>query len=54
MAFIYDEMGRFAEAEWMYGLARSRDPRSVMMSQLYKSHLAAWENEGQKDVPGGQ
>ena len=54
MAFLYDEMGRFAEAEWMYGLARSRDPRSVMMSQLYKSHLAAWENEGQKDVPGGQ
>lgn len=50
MAYAYDEMGRFAEAEWMYGVARSRDPRSVMMSQLYQSHLEAWENDGRKNV----
>lgn len=44
MAILYDEMGRFPEAEWMYGVARSRDPRSVMMSELYQSHLEAWRD----------
>ena len=53
MAFIYDQMGRFAEAEWMYGVARSRDPRLTMMSELYQAHLEAWKNEGRKDVATG-
>lgn len=49
--FIYDEMGRFAEAEWMYGIARSRDPRSVSVGQQYEAHLELWE-AGRKDVVG--
>lgn len=41
-AYLYDEMGRFAEGEWMYYLARARDPRSVAVDRLYKTHLRAW------------
>ncbi len=48
IASVYDELGRFAEAEWMYGIARSRDPRSVAMSELYQNHLTAWENGARK------
>ena len=39
IAFIYDQLGRFPEAEWMYSIARSLDPRSVAVSQLYQNHL---------------
>lgn len=46
LAFTYDEMGRFAEAEQAYGLARSRDPRSLAVAQLYQAHLEAWEKVG--------
>ena len=47
MALTYDKMGRFAEAEWMYDLARARDPRSITIAQLYQAHLESWANEGQ-------
>jgi tetratricopeptide (TPR) repeat protein len=50
MAYAYDAMGRFSEAEWMYGVARSRDPRSVMMSELYQTHLETWKNDWQKNI----
>jgi tetratricopeptide (TPR) repeat protein len=50
MAFAYDQLGRFAEAEWMYDLARSRDPRSVMMLHLYQAHLEAWAREGRETI----
>jgi tetratricopeptide (TPR) repeat protein len=46
MAFAYDNMGRFTEAEWMYNLARGRDPQSVVMSHLYQHHLATWRTYG--------
>ena len=45
-AFAYDNMGRFSEAEWMYTLARARDPHSVVMSHLYQHHLALWRTHG--------
>lgn len=46
LAFIYDEIGQFAEAETMYGLARSRDPHSRAVSQLYEIHLKSWKKNG--------
>jgi tetratricopeptide (TPR) repeat protein len=50
MAYAYDSLGRFAEAEWMYGIARSRDPRNEMMLQVYQTHLETWKNGAQKSV----
>jgi tetratricopeptide (TPR) repeat protein len=43
LASTYDEVGRFAEAEGMYAVARSRDPRSTAISQLYQFHLKSWQ-----------
>lgn len=49
-AFAYDQLNRFPEAEWMYGLARLRDPRSEMMQQSYLAHLETWKTQGQKNI----
>ena len=50
MALVYDEMGRFAEAEQMFNIARSRDPRSIGIVQRYEAHLESWRNYQVKDV----
>ncbi|MDQ6654755.1 MAG: O-antigen ligase family protein [Verrucomicrobiota bacterium] len=42
IATIYDQMGRFAEAEWMYGLARERDPLLESLAAHYRTHLRLW------------
>ncbi len=52
LALVYDELGRYREAEWMYGVARGRDPRSRALSQLYQSHLQAWRNAGPAPATG--
>ena len=52
IAYAYDAMGRYAEAEWMYGIARARDPRSEMMSNMYETHLEDWRKSGQTGVAG--
>lgn len=46
LAYTYDEMGRFAEAEQMYALARARDPRSSAIAQLYQAHLESSQKAG--------
>ncbi len=46
LACTYDEIGRFAEAEQQYAIARSRDPRSTAISQLYQFHLESWQKDG--------
>ncbi len=43
LAFTYDEMGRFAEAESAYAIARSQDPNSEAVAQLYRAHLRTQE-----------
>lgn len=43
LAFAYDEMERFADAEMMYAVARSRDPSSMAVAQLYRAHLESWQ-----------
>ena len=45
LAFAYDEVRRFPEAEAMYALARSRDPLSVAVQQLYEFHTERWEKD---------
>ena len=52
MAFAYDQMGRFSEAEWMYIIARSRDPRSNNISNLYQAHLQTWANSSPENPLG--
>ena len=43
LAFIYDGLQRFAEAEWMYYEARGFDPKSIAAQQYYEAHLARWK-----------
>ncbi len=39
---VYDALGRFPEAEWMYGRARDWDPKSIVVQKSYAAHLARW------------
>jgi O-antigen ligase len=39
---VYDALGRFPEAEWMYGRARDWDPKSTVVQKSYAAHLARW------------
>jgi O-antigen ligase len=43
LAFTYDGLGRFSEAEWMYGEALALDPNSTSVRQYYQAHLKRWE-----------
>jgi O-Antigen ligase len=44
LALTYDGMGRYPEAEWIYGEARHWDPRSIYLDEIYKYHLWRWQN----------
>jgi O-antigen ligase len=46
LGLIYDTLGRFEEAEWMYGIAVSLDPSSVPTRQSYEAHLKKWRTSG--------
>ena len=48
LAFTYDALKRFAEAEWLYEEARALDPRSTSIDRYYKAHLNRWR-EGNPD-----
>ena len=48
--YIYDALGRFEEAEWMYGRALALDPRSTSTRRLYEMHLEQWRTGG--NLPG--
>lgn len=39
---VYDALGRFAEAEWMFGRALAWDPRSQVTQKSYAAHLELW------------
>jgi hypothetical protein len=40
LALTYDELGRFAEAEWIFYEARHSDPKSIYLNEVYKYHLS--------------
>jgi len=45
LAGVYDSLKRFPEAEWMYGIARSLDPRSDSTMEAYDAHLKLWSGK---------
>jgi tetratricopeptide (TPR) repeat protein len=44
---VYDALGRFSEAEWMFGQALAWDPRSSVAQKSYAAHLDLW-TKGQR------
>jgi O-antigen ligase len=48
---VYDSLGRFAEAEWMFDRARAWDPRSVAVEKSCAAHLALWKGTKPSAVP---
>ena len=46
LAFTYDAVGRFAEAEWIFDEAKRWDPRSASIQEAYKYHLTQWRTYG--------
>lgn len=42
---VYDSLGRFPEAEWMFDRARRWDPRSQVVQKSYAAHLALWSGK---------
>ncbi len=43
---VYDALGRFPEAEWMFGRALAWDPRSGVIQKSYAAHLEWWRRAG--------
>jgi len=43
---LYDALGRFPEAEWMYDEAIRLDPKDVPTRQRYQAHLEKWRQTG--------
>lgn len=46
LAQLYDALGRFREAEWMYGEAIRLDPKYVPTRERYQAHLQKWRQAG--------
>jgi O-antigen ligase len=42
LGLAYDELGRFAEGEWMFNEALALDPKSTPTKQIYQAHLEHW------------
>ena len=42
LALTFDALGRFSEAEWMYGVALGLDPKAVAVREYYQAHLDRW------------
>lgn len=40
---VYDSLGRYPEAEWMFGRALAWDPKSDVVKKSYAAHLAVWK-----------
>jgi len=49
LAYTYDTMGRFAEAEWMWEEALRLDPKSISLNEAYQGHLGRWQSTGTSD-----
>ena len=45
LAFTFDSLKRFPEAEWMFYQARRLDPRSQAIRHYYEGHLNSWKSE---------
>ena len=48
---LYDLLGRFPEAEWMFNEALALDPKSEPTRQCYEAHLKNWREGQSKPSP---
>ena len=48
---LYDLLGRFGEAEWMFDKAVALDPKSIPTRQVYDAHLKNWQEGKTESVP---
>ncbi len=48
---VYDSLGRYPEAEWMFGRALAWDPKSEVVQKSYAAHLSFWRGEKPGAVP---
>jgi O-antigen ligase len=46
LAAVYDALGRFPEAEWMYDEATRLDPNYAPTRERYQTHLQKWQQSG--------
>ena len=53
LAFTYDALNRFSEAEWLFAEALALDPRSASTKRYYQAHLESWKNGGLRPAPRG-
>jgi tetratricopeptide (TPR) repeat protein len=51
IAYLYDTIHRFPEAEKMYAEAKARDPRSMAIAQLYQAHLESLQKLTEAKTP---
>lgn len=51
LAFAFDALGRFAEAEWMFSEAFSLDPKSTSTRDYYEAHLTRWRESKSESSP---
>ena len=51
LGFAYDALGRFAEAEWMFGEALRLDPKATSTRGYYQTHLKSWRDGKTELVP---
>jgi len=54
LAFTYDALGRFAEAEWMYDEAMGLDPKSKSIRNHYQAHIQRWLSPGGVQTPSAE
>jgi Flp pilus assembly protein TadD len=52
LAFIYDALNRFQDAENNFQRALQLDPKSVSLRQDYEEHLRRWREARSKNDPG--
>ncbi len=50
LAFTYDALERFEEAEWMYDAALAFDPKSASAKAYYTTHLERWRRQAQRRI----
>jgi len=54
LALAYDALGRFTEAEWLYGEALKLDPNSKSTHEYYQAHIQRWVSSGGVQTPSNE
>jgi O-antigen ligase len=51
LAFTLDSLSRYQEAEWLFGKARTLDPKSQALQRYYETHLENWKQNRTSGAP---